>query len=353
MTNTQTQPTHQAEGLTEVHINFLNYVATLNLLKTRLKGIDELFSVHIPQKEIETRFFVHPNYNRKNEIKMLIDKGYLLKSKEYNHNTNRYYDTYICLRLGTPVPSLVSYKIPILGLTRKFMLESLLHCELHENTISTDYFDFFLQHRKKYPHMFFKFDDFSERLHTPVTSFPSKSRKRLLLYGEPVASLDVAQMQPQILGKILKNIVGENEFSSWLDSGLDIYTLLADKSNLSTRKEGKDKYFKLAYGWPNNNLSDLFGNANWIEWINAYKRKPNKANPHWAKQHTNLAWLLQTHEVDLMKTVWMALKEANIPFLTVHDEIICRQQDKNAAASIFRKILAENFTNPKLNVSSL
>jgi hypothetical protein len=353
MTNTPTQPTHQAEGLREVHINFLNYVATLNLLKTRLKGIDELYFVHISQKEIEKRFFVWPDYSRKDEIKMLVDNGYLAKSKEYNRNTNRHLDTYQCLRLCTPDPSLVSYETPTLGETQKFMLDALLNCELTENTISTDYFDFFLKYRKQYPRLFFKFDDFSGRLHTPVTNFPSKGRKHLLLYGAPVVSLDVSQMQPQILGKILKASLDKNEFSTWLDSGLDVYTTLAEKCDLKTRKDGKARFFKITFGWPNNNLSDVFGNANWIEWINAYKRKEIKANPHWAKQHTNLAWLLQTNEVRMMKTVWMALKEANIPFLTVHDEIICRQQDKNAAAAIFRKILAENFTNPKLNVSSL
>ena len=94
----------------------------------------------------------------------------------------------------------------------------------------------------------------------------------------------------------------------------------------------------------------MFGNASWIEWINALKSKPVKYNPHTVeKQHSNLAWLLQTTEVKIMEKVWQGLVTENIPFLTVHDEVIVRTQDDARATEIFANILNEAFSYYRLN----
>jgi len=51
-----------------------------------------------------------------------------------------------------------------------------------------------------------------------------------------------------------------------------------------------------------------------------------------------------------MRRVWQALNEAEIPFLSVHDEIIVKQQDRHQAESLFRRVLDHEFTYYKLNV---
>jgi hypothetical protein len=67
------------------------------------------------------------------------------------------------------------------------------------------------------------------------------------------------------------------------------------------------------------------------------------------KQHSNLAWLLQTTEVKIMEKVWQGLVTENIPFLTVHDEVIVRTQDDARATEIFANILNEAFRYYRLN----
>ena len=51
-----------------------------------------------------------------------------------------------------------------------------------------------------------------------------------------------------------------------------------------------------------------------------------------------------------MRKVWQSLNESGIPFLSVHDEIICKQQNRHQAESLFRRVLDDEFTFYKLNV---
>lgn len=342
---------HQAVGQTEEQKRFLTYVNTLTLLKTRLRGIDENDFVHIGQKEIEKRFFVYPKFKREEEISKLINGGLLLKEKHYSIKSSRMMDMYNGLRPCGLDASLILPKVYEYGETQRFMLESLLNADLKPNTFSTPYFDFFLKNKNEFPHLFFKFDDFSRRLHTPATSFPSDYRKNILLYGKPVCSLDVTQMQPQILGKILKSQLQENQFSTWMEKGKDIYVMIAEVYKLLDRDAGKKRFFEILFAKPNDNLANVFGNVKWVGWVNWYKRQLNTNNPHKYKLHSNLAWLLQTTEVYIMRSVWEGLKNAGIPFLTIHDEIICSKQDQEAATKIFTEKLEQNFVHFQLNVS--
>ncbi len=348
---TTTHNPKKAEGINEVHERFLSYVYTMSLLKTRLRGFDEDSFVRINQKEVEARFFIWPFYTRFNEIRKLIKEGYLQKELRYIPEIGRKVDYYKCLRPCTPDPSLVIVDEPVLGETQKFMLNCLLNTSLKEGSTSTTYFDFFLQYKSSFPFHFFKFDGFSGRLHTPVTSLPGQTRKNLLLFSEPVVSLDVNQMQPQILGKILKDNLRRNEFSIYMDAGADIYKMFAGKYKLHSREAGKKRFFEILYSRPNQDLLTVFGYSNWIEWVNNFKKKRIKANPHAHKPHSNIAWLLQKKEVEIMKSVWIALRCAGIPFLTVHDEIICKESDKKAVSEIFSEILKENFVNCKIKIS--
>lgn len=351
MNTTSNPPTHQAEGHTKEQEAFLTCVRTLTLTKTRLKGIDDNDFVHLGQREIEERFFKWPSFSREKEIKKLIKDGSLIKKKQYNPKSGRMMDMYICLRHGALDASLVPVKVPVYGKTQSFMLECLKNTVLEPGTPTTMYFDFFIQSRDQYPNLFFKFDSFSGRCHTPVTSLPGSIRENLLLYGKPVVSLDVSQMQPQILGVVLKDQIKENQFSTWMDSRADVYRMIAGRYGLDTRAEGKKRFFEILFGRANDELAVIFGEADWITWINRYKRRKNTGNPHMHKLHSNLAWLLQKKEVEIMKTVWIDLTAANIPFLTVHDEIICSRENKEAATKIFKEKLEQHFVHFQLNVS--
>jgi len=160
-------------------------------------------------------------------------------------------------------------------------------------------------------------------------------------------------MQPLLLGKILRERIGANDFSNWIESGEDIYIKLQQAAGLETRDAGKKRFFEILFAPPSNGLSDIFGAADWITWINAYKRAFEPGNPHSkAKPYSNLAWLLQSTEVQTMRKVWKALNETGIPFLSVHDEIIVKQSDRHQAESLFRRVLDQEFTFYKLNVKS-
>ena len=95
----------------------------------------------------------------------------------------------------------------------------------------------------------------------------------------------------------------------------------------------------------------MFGNSNWIEWINEYKNRDEPLKTiHKEKTHNNVAWLLQTTEVNVMRKVWRKLIHARIPFLTVHDEVIIKQSDRHEAEMLFRSVLDQEFTFYKLNI---
>ncbi len=348
----QPTPSHQAEGLKNIaQSDFMSYVYTLQTFKTRLRGIDETTGVHVNQKEIETRFFKYPTYNRKNQIKYLEEIGVLEHWQEKSPTTGHKMDMYYALRACTLRPDLLQLDIPEYGDVQQYMLNNLLAVSLVPGTPSTDYFNCFLKFRDKYKYLFFKFDSFSSRLHTPVTSFPSIHRPNILLYGNQTASVDVATMQPLLLGKILQDVLGKNQFSEWIAEGKDVYLIFRDAINLENRKQGKDKFMSLIFGKPSDELYSFFGNEKWIKWINKYKNndEPRKPIKYRHKNHNNLAWLLQRYEVNLMKRVWIELYAENIPFLTVHDEIIVEKENLSRLISIMQPILSKELKFFKLN----
>ena len=221
---------------------------------------------------------------------------------------------------------------------------------LKEDSGSTDYFNLFLELKNQYLNLFFTVDLFSGRVHTPVSSFKREYRPNILIEGEQTSSLDVSTMQPTLLGKILEIQIGINEYSEWINEGRDIYLIIQSKGKLDSRDKAKKRFFEILFSKPNKQLAELFGNANWINWINEIKSNPLEANPRsQKKQHSNLAWLLQTSEVKIMREVWQGLVNANIFFLSVHDEVIIKVIDAKKAEEIFNNVLTKHFKFYKLN----
>lgn len=232
----------------------------------------------------------------------------------------------------------------------RYMLDCLCKVDLPIEVEHTAYFETFLKHRSRFLELFFKVDHFSNRVHSPISCMHRTIRPYLLLDGEQTTSFDVAQMQPMLLGLILTDNVGDNAFSDTINTGTDIYIMLQHKSQLKTRDEAKKLFFEILFSKPSDKLEKIFDNADWIDWINWYKSNIDNRNPHSErKPYSNLAWILQTYEVDMMSKVWAQLMKQRIKFLSIHDEIICKFSDSNEVRRAFESVLRNKFKSYKLN----
>lgn len=206
------------------------------------------------------------------------------------------------------------------------------------------YFKAFLDHRKTDLEAFFSVDAFSGRVHSPIVNLKEGLRKFLLLKGEAMTSLDVKQMQPAILGKILSAVVGANSFSDSISRGEDVYIVIQRAAGLPTRDDAKKMLFRLIFGKPMDNIGSIFkGDSTWVAWINAYKSQTEPRNPHCEDKHTNLAWLLQYSEVQVMREAWQMLMDEEIPFVTIHDDVMVRVRDRDRAYVILDSVLRRHF----------
>ena len=325
--------------MTEAQEIFLKYVRTKMVFSLRLRGDKEgMQPVYIPSEGIDKRFFPFPKYDRKKEIQQLIDLGELSVLQRGQANT------YEALRAGGFDLNLLQAKPIPNNATIRHMLQNIKLVSLPQDAASTPYFDLFLKYKNVRPDLFFTVDGFCGRIHTPVSNFHRIHRPNILLNNQHTTSLDVATMQPLLLGKILYKAIGDNEYSTWINSGEDIYIKLQNKADLSNRDEAKKKFFEILFSKPSNALRDLFGASEWINWINDYKQANVPANPHYKdKPHSNLAWLLQTTEVKIMTEVWTRLVSNKIPFLSVHDEIIIQVSRVKEAESIMQEVLSREF----------
>ena len=235
----------------------------------------------------------------------------------------------------------------------RWMRSHLLHVELDvpRDDMSV-YFRTFLDLREKQLDAFFTVDAFSNRVHTPIVNLKENLRLSLRFYGEKIASLDVKQMQPTILARVLEDSMGSNSFSDAIWRGEDVYMLLLNQNkSIKTRAEAKKLLFQLIFGKPREELKKMFNEGkDWVEWINNYKRKEEVRNPHKRHMHTNLAWLLQYSEVQVMLDIWKALKNNDIPFLTIHDDVLCRVSDRDTAMIVMKRELKKHFKTFAINI---
>lgn len=217
------------------------------------------------------------------------------------------------------------------------------------------YFKAFLEHRHSQLDMFFSVDGFSQRVHTPVVNLKENLRSALRLHGEPLCSLDVKQMQPTILAKVLHDAIGRNPFSDAIFKGTDVYVLLLEKNKyLPDRKAAKIFLYQLIFGKPvpEDDIAEIFeGDTNWIRWINRYKSRNEPKNPHGRETHTNLAWLLQYSEVQVMSGIWRRLMDLSIPFLTIHDDVLCQRCKRDKVSEVMKDELSKHFDYFELSVT--
>ena len=335
-------------NLTKKHKEFLSYLFTEQFLRMRFKDFDKNNNyIYINREILKTLFFTNPQV----ELDLLEESNFITsitKTSKNNHPFKLYRTTSIHnLNFSNFVYD--GAKLDDVTIRIKSFLKTI---SIKNDIQTTPYFDKFLELKQLNLHCFFKVDHFSGRVHTPVTSLKSEFRSQLLIKGEQTVSLDVVTMQPLLLGKILEEKIGYNQYSYWIDEGEDIYIRLMQTAKLTDRPAAKTKFFQILFGRSNDNLATSFGNADWIQWINDFKSKPLHSNPNTEeKEHSNLAWLLQTTEVKLMRKIWEALIKADIIFLTVHDEIIVRQSDQEETYSIMSRILSQEFRFFRININ--
>jgi len=333
----------------ENHIKFIKHIRTHQFWGNRLINNDSSKGVFIPKNEIQNNFFPYPKFNINDELKYLISLNEIEISSTTLKNGNMMF-LYKAKKSGSIDLGMIKNNSNPLDSTTKKMMNYLNLISLPEDAPSTLYFDTFLFYRKYNLELFFTVDKFSGRVHTPVSSFHRTHRPNILINNERTISFDVATMQPLLLAKILRNQIGKNDFTSWIESGLDVYELLKSKLNLEQRDDAKKKFFEILFSHPNNKLAESFGNAKWIEWINEFKSKPFEQNPHSIeKNHSDLAYLLQSIEVNLMRQLWNKLIENDIVFLSVHDEIIVPIKDEVKAFELFNNLLKNEFPYYKIN----
>lgn len=329
----------------EAQQKFITYVRTKQFWQSRFRDGDPMKPVFIPSKDIRELFQLDPI----SDIQFLEQAGLIIVNQKITKEGHKI-SFYKATQPGGINPSMLKPKGRPLNNLTTYMRDILKSVSLRTGSDSTLFFDTFLMLQRTHLNLFFTVDIFSGRVHTPISNFHRPYRPNILLDGKETASLDVVTMQPLLLGKILKSEIGPNEYSSWIDSGQDIYLVIQDKAHLTSRDEAKKRFFEILFSRPNEKLAQLFGNAEWINWINEYKGKPIASNPHTVeKEHSNLAWLLQTTEVKVMEKVWKQLAALKIPFLSVHDEIIVKQMDFVRTRNIFEDVLKEQFDYYKLN----
>lgn len=317
---------------------FTTYVRTKTLFKARLKDLKDYDTVKIYTYELDKLGC--------NDGQLLYDlrlRGEIWYDNNGNFKAIRDGPIDCTLLDRTRKPEKV--KMPLTDLHR-YMRDQLNHVELNvpEKDIPV-YFKAFLKHRGEQLDSFFTVDAFSGRIHTPVVNLKHDLREHLRFHGEKLTSLDVKQMQPTILAKVLLESIGDNPLSNAIFNGEDVYDLLLKKDrSLKTRADAKKFMFQLIFGKPTGNTGRMFaGDIRWVDWINHYKSSREPRNPHQNERHTNLAWLLQYSEVKVMCFIWERLWKKNIPFLTIHDDILCRPCDQDIVFKIMNEELKKHF----------
>ena len=315
--------------------NFLVFLNTKQALTNHRKGADFINSFKLYDSELAKWNVTRAQLETMPEITVIQDRD---EGHRYNVTGVNVIDFSLVRPTGRPLTDL-----------HLWMRDRALETELPEGTETTDYWQRFMKYRDVYPELFFNVDLFAGRVHTPISGMHRVTRPFLLLRNEPTGSLDVSQMQPTLLATILLQAVGTNSFSDAINAGTDVYVMLQEKAKLKDRDEAKKRFFKILFGYPDEKLSQLFEGANWIDWINSYKSQTEIRNPHKERQHSNLAWLLQTFEVQIMTEIWRTLAENALPFVTVHDEIIVQQNSLKQAEAIMNNELSKHFINFKIN----
>lgn len=374
-THGQGRRPHNESASARAHL-FLSYLCTRYLLKfNRPKGDDQTPGkwVHIPTQSIKgtKRRYIDGDLIPYNGIPgewsalidELISEGAIQRETRktpVNGRKSYYYSPGNIDPLKYFDPEAIQSELEDLSPLHTYMANCMAAFEVENNALEA--FIHYLgatnpERQKKYltafkwlktaPRLFYKVDDFAGRVHTPYSSMETFLRPHITYNGDPVTSVDLKTSQPVILGEILAKHIPGNEFTEWTRKGLDVYELMAARANLPNRQAGKDLFFQLIFAPPKKQLEVLYPGAKWVQWLNDQKCKgftrPHHSNQrHTKKRYNVIAYYLQRTEALIMGEVWQYLKGENIPFLSVHDEIIIPAKYGHIGREIFQHKVKHN-----------
>jgi hypothetical protein len=190
---------------------------------------------------------------------------------------------------------------------------------------------------------FFTVDKKVGRCFSIVTSTPSELRAKLLLDGEPTSEVDIASAQPLLAATLYPHDCPEKErYLSCI--GSDFYATLNQWAGnpYGSRKEAKTAcYEQIFFGgvYPDAPLWKIFREAfPWLAQHIVTVKKGHKGPPRYRtvdgkrvlkRGNPAFALLLQKKEADIViHTAGEALRQETIPFVTIHDSLLCRQRDE-------------------------
>ena len=217
--------------------------------------------------------------------------------------------------------------------------------------------------------LFFSVGSQSGRVTNSVTNFPKEQRKQLRLHGKPMLNIDISNCHPLLLvtlyrfpsleKEVFQKVVEKGQFYDVLCKQLKAkYSSLppekiAAKMERCTVNEVKKKYVQFA----NASLDDL---AKWehtlikdIEAVMSELFPELSAEIRKAKKRASLAVVLQKKESALIVgAVIGSLRKRGIAALTVHDSLMCFQEDADLVARVIQSCCRKLYNlSPHLKVN--
>ncbi len=198
-------------------------------------------------------------------------------------------------------------------------------------------------------------DPFGGRFHNFITRLKKEERANLRMDGERIFELDIKQCQPKLAATVFK---ANNVGYSFIDAikNHDIYEFMMDEEEKLTGKRctSRDKYkptmyktmFGKSYGKKSKKFYKLFPDTE--KFLRKIKTTKDKRNPS-RKIYSNFACYLQRAESSMLNEVILACDKENIRLLSIHDSILVKESDIDAAYKIFMSIASKHIDNPIIN----
>lgn len=180
---------------------------------------------------------------------------------------------------------------------------------------------------------FVKIDKFGNRKHTLFTLIPSFCRKYIDGLGDNIKELDLKQSQPTILNCTFNDRGLYNKFDEILNNGgdNDIYNYYEPNDDIP-RSVKKSKLFS--------GIFSAHGSPDFLEFESIFKEEAKLMRSIQTEltlcytgttkkipQHKNVSCLLQRKETEIFKDIWVKLINKRIKFISVHDSILCSEED--------------------------
>ena len=176
-------------NLTKAEQQFVSHIRTLHLKRKSTRKDQIIDFVFLSLKTIRANYF-------SNESEVVFDKLKSVKEIDYEKITRvngGYFFKFKALKDGPIDFSLLKEHARKWDILERMVKANLRWVSLEPGVDSTIYFQNFLTQKEKHLDAFFLVDNFSGRIHTPITSLKGSIREHLLLKKENVVSLDVAQ----------------------------------------------------------------------------------------------------------------------------------------------------------------